>query len=149
MIRNDTVISKMGQIAASPGGIGVWSTNRLIKRSKKRIYTDKINTKSTYSKHNKKQNKNTYVKHKTNNQVKKKLTHKQTCYLPTNHIINPHKYTTTPSHTFEITPYYPTNQKFQSSKYSKYKTFGDPFDQKEDGNIRIVSQNIDCLGIKA
>ena len=89
------------------------------------------------------------MKQKTNNQIKKNLTDKQTCYLPTKHITNPHKYTTTSSHTFEITPYYPINQKFQSSKYSKYKTFGDPFDQKQDGNIRIVSQNINCLGIKA
>ena len=50
---------------------------------------------------------------------------------------------------FEITLYHPTNFFIhinnKSPKCSKYQTFGDPFDEKEEGHICIVSQNIDCL----
>ena len=110
---------------------------------------DKINTKSTYQQHSTKQDNNTYTKPDTNDQVKKKLKNKQSIYQTTCSTTNTLKKTTPSPQTFEITPYYTTNNKSKSPKYSKYKTFGDPFDQKEDGHIRIVSQNINCLGIKA
>ena len=66
----------MGQIAASPGGIGIRSTKKLIIRSKTRIYTDKINTKSTYQQHCTKHDNNSHTKPKAKEQIKKKLKNK-------------------------------------------------------------------------
>ena len=70
----------MGQIAASPRGIGIGSTTKLIIRSKTRIDTDKINTKSTYQQHSTKQENNSYTKPKAKEQIKNKLKNKQSNY---------------------------------------------------------------------
>ena len=55
--------------------------------------------------------------------------------------------------TFSITPYVPPknnaiNYNRSQSKSSKHDTFGDQMDQKGSGHIRIVSQNINCLGVR-
>ena len=55
--------------------------------------------------------------------------------------------------TFNISSYKPTqtfnHSEVNTNKYSKYRTFGDHFGEKETGHIQIVSQNIYCLGIKS
>ena len=57
----------------------------------------------------------------------------------------------TPKKSFQIIPYKPTRTSDQSNclkSDNKYRTFGDHFGEKESNHIRIVSQNINCLGVK-
>ena len=58
---------------------------------------------------------------------------------------------TPPKCAYDVTPYKnPTNTSSKSSpnqNHSKYKTFGDHLSEKDPDDIRIVSQNINCLGI--
>ena len=60
---------------------------------------------------------------------------------------------TPPKCAYNVTPYKNPSFKNTSSKpspnknHSKYKTFGDHLGEKDSDDIRIVSQNINCLGV--
>ena len=148
------MISKVDRFAVSPAGNWERSKAKLFSDFNTSIYTKENNNISTYH------TCSTENKESTTNNINSTddVTLMNIKTLPSEYykirsnLCTQFEARPTTQQTFQIIPYKPTHDSshFNDKKrLSKHRTFGDHFGEKRPDHIRIVSQNINCLGIKS
>ena len=149
------MVSEESRVTAPPAG----KRDRLNKivlslSSNPEISTENINTVSTFQSQLSSITDSTNTKNSSDDVFVSNIKHIQSSCQNLRHKFSQVEARSKPSKmTFSITPYVPPiNNKINHDRShlnsSKYDTFGDQMDEKGSGHIRIVSQNINCLGVR-